>query len=90
MSLLGTPLGFKPSGIGPEQGRRLVVVLHGWLGTPIDDVVQAARDAYSPEIDLVQAARDAYSLKIDLYVPQLDYGKFFPIKREHHSRILAS
>jgi hypothetical protein len=68
MRLLGTPLGFRPSGIGPERGRRLVVVLHGWLGTPkkMDDVVQAARDAYSPEIDL--------------YVPQLDYGKFFPIK----------
>ena len=78
MSLLGTPLGFRPSGIGPEEGRRLVVVLHGWLGTPkkMDEVVQAARNAYSPEIDL--------------YVPQLDYGKFFPIKREHHSRILAS
>ena len=58
MSLLGTPLGFRPSGIGPEEGRRLVVVLHGWLGTPkkMDEVVQAARDAYPRDRPLCATA----------------------------------
>ncbi len=67
MTLTGDPLGFQPSGKGPQEGRRLVVVFHGWLGTPskMNDVVQAVRGAYSQEPGL------------DLYVPPLDYGKFF-------------
>jgi hypothetical protein len=67
MTLTGDPLGFQPSGKGPQEGRRLVVVFHGWLGTPskMNDVVQAVRGAYSQEPGL------------DLYVPPMDYGKFF-------------
>jgi pimeloyl-ACP methyl ester carboxylesterase len=67
MTLSGDPVGFKPSGMGPEQGRCLVVIFHGWRGSPkkMRDVVQAACEAYSHEPGF------------DRYEPPLDYGKFF-------------
>jgi pimeloyl-ACP methyl ester carboxylesterase len=61
----GDPEGFEPSGTGPNDGRRLVVVFHGWLGNArkMNDIVEATRDAYSQQPGL------------DLYVPPLDYAK---------------
>lgn len=48
MSQHNDPIGFQPSGKGPEHGRLLVVVLHGWRGSPdsMKDVVQAVHEAY--------------------------------------------
>ena len=65
MAHTGEPLGFQPSDAGPKEGRRLVVVLHGWWCAPskMRDVVQAVRDAY------------AQGPGLDLYVPSLDYAK---------------
>src|ERR1700674_1091828 len=73
----GAPLGFKPSDIGPEKGRRLVVVLHGaWIGpSRMRDVVQAVGDAYAQEPGL------------DLYVPPLDYAK--PFGRKPAAKIVS-
>jgi hypothetical protein len=67
MAYVGEPSGFQLSDTGPEDGRLLVVVLHGWMGTPtqMNDVVQAVRGAYAREPAL------------DLYVPLLPYTKFF-------------
>lgn len=58
-------IGFKPSNSGPENGRYLVVILHGWLGTPakMNDVKTAVCNAYGSEPDF--------------YVPLLDYANFF-------------
>jgi pimeloyl-ACP methyl ester carboxylesterase len=67
MTHTGDPLGFLPSHMGTKEGRRLVVVVNGWMGTSahMDDVVQAVRDTYPEEPGL------------DLYVPPLDYAKLF-------------
>lgn len=63
----GYPPGFTPSADGPEHGRLLVVVLHGWMGSPdqMKDVVEAVCEAYAQEPGL------------DLFVPPLPYSSFF-------------
>src|SRR5437764_1032423 len=63
----GYPPGLKPSADGPEHGRLLVVVLHGWMGTSdqMKDVVAAVCEAYVQEPGL------------DLFVPPLPYAGFF-------------
>jgi len=58
-------VGFEPSNTGPKDGRCLVVILNGWLGTPakMNDVKTAVRDTYGSEPDF--------------YVPPLDYANLF-------------
>jgi pimeloyl-ACP methyl ester carboxylesterase len=57
--------GLACSSEGPASGRRLVVIINGYTGTPNDmnDVVQAVREAYFAEPGF------------DIYLPSLDYEK---------------
>lgn len=65
------PIGFQPSHENNKQNHRLlIVILHGWLGSPdqMKDVAQAVNEAYTEEYIL------------DFYIPPLGYSKFFSSK----------
>lgn len=65
MTIIHDIEGFQPSGKGPDEGRTLLVVLHGVGGSPLKmrDVIQAVQEAYGAEPGL------------DFYVPLLPYSK---------------
>lgn len=61
--------GFRPSSSGKPTGRRLVVVIHGWCGSPkrMSEVVEAAQSAYSKQSG------------VDFFVPHLPYSHLLSI-----------